>query len=241
MPSIVHITTTLHCRSGMPADDVVNGFTFTGPGVTSVVAAAAKVAVKAFWQDGGHLCDLLAPSISRAAKISFKSYELSSTSGAAPDVRIPAGFGHPFDVSDEFFHTSGELSSVGLPQQIALCLSYRTDYGTSVEHEGAGPRPAERKRGRIFLGPWNDSTSNNFSGPPDYQSAPNHLLSLAIGHAGQALLGAAPAAIFGVWSRKDNLVRPVTQMWVDDRWDTQRRRDLLPDSRLAFDASTVLV
>jgi hypothetical protein len=240
VPAICHITTALHCKTGMPKDDLVNGFTFTGPGDFASVSAAAKAAVKSFWQDGSHLCDLLGAPVSRAKKITFKTYALSSTSGAAPDIRVPPGFGHPVDQSDEFFHTAGELTGESLPLQIALCLSYRSDYGTSVEHSGAGPRTAERKRGRIFIGPFSETGATNATDPATNASVPHAALIHTLGVAGQFLMNAGPAAIFGVWSRKDNLVRPVVQMSIDNRWDTQRRREQPSTFREAFDGLTVL-
>lgn len=240
LPSIVHITTSFHCKSGMPKDDITNGFTFTGPGDVAATAAAAKAAVKGFWQDGGHLADLLAASVSRSKKFTVKTYVLSSTSGAAPDVRVPPGYGHPIDSTDEFFHTAGDITSLSFPSQVAMCLSYHTDYGASVEHEGSGPRPAERKRGRLFLGPFVDSGSTNFTDTSTGASNPASTLIHDVGVAGQILLTTGPAAIFGIWSRKDNLVRPVVQMWIDGRWDTQRRRLEAADFRQTFDGSTVL-
>lgn len=90
-----------------------------------------------------------------------------------------------------------------LPDQVALCLSF---YAT---------RNLPRQRGRIYIGPnFNDAGNSNVPDSGDISA----LISLAT-----ALHGMTHSTL-QVYSVKNAAPLPVTNFWVDNRWDTQRRR-----------------
>lgn len=95
------------------------------------------------------------------------------------------------------------------PDQVALCLSY---YST---------RNLPRQRGRIYIGPFalSGTAVNSCLIPPGGPTV-NHFNALvALGEA----LKAITHGTWSVFSSKDG-VHHITNGWVDNRWDTQRRR-----------------
>jgi hypothetical protein len=118
--------------------------------------------------------------------------------------------------------TSG--SSQDLPSECAICLSFHGDttgLATDVPGGAPGPRgdthPAARVRGRIFIGPLNQHVQS--SGSPTRVSAT--VLGDIVGSA-MALHTAMPS--WSVWSRKNANTKLVTGGFVDNAFDTQRRR-----------------
>lgn len=116
----------------------------------------------------------------------------------------------PFSYSDAF-------NDVSFPAEVALCCSFKNTSSGS-------PIPPRRRRGRVYIGPLvlQDYTadSNNYSRPD-----PRFVGLLA--QAGTNLLADSNATAFWTWvvySRAQFLAFPVTDGWVDDEWDTQRRR-----------------
>lgn len=100
------------------------------------------------------------------------------------------------------------------PGEVALCLSYYSG------------RNLPRTRGRIYLGPLQGSITNTV--------APSSSPREAIMTMAQAFKDAATAGNF-TWvlhSIKDNDYLPITDVWCDNAWDTQRRRGAKATSRL---------
>ena len=101
------------------------------------------------------------------------------------------------------------------PRELALCLSYFSQNKTP------------RNRGRLYV-------------PPVYQS-PLATPGPRPGAGDRSKVGAL-ATIFAnlggadvdwvVYSRRDDVARPVSGWWVDDEWDTVRSRGLRPTTRL---------
>lgn len=129
-------------------------------------------------------------------------------------------------VYDELLGLNALVATNGMPQEVALCVSYQ------------GPRQAgqkqARRRGRIFTGPFSVAANNGVAGRPASalrtlmaDSAENNLLQIT-GQAGWEWVvhsRVAPAA------SADTIV---TDGWVDDSWDTQRRRGNRPSARTVF-------
>lgn len=116
----------------------------------------------------------------------------------------------------------------GLPDELAICLSYNAQY-----ESGAEPR---RRRGRIYLGPWasnvNDTTLRRVTAAA----------VTTISNAAQTFLDASQASSdykWVVYSRKDDPTevgtwdsgRPVVRAYVDNAFDIQRRRGFNSGSR----------
>lgn len=96
------------------------------------------------------------------------------------------------------------MATISAPQ-VALCLSF---YGT---------RNIPHQRGRLFIGPW---SAGGVTGNPSTTEC------TAIANLGLDLqkISAAAAENTQVVRDKSGATYPVTNYWVDNRWDTQRRR-----------------
>lgn len=104
------------------------------------------------------------------------------------------------------------------PGEVALCLSFR------------GARNLPRHRGRIFLGPLRNGYTGAYRPISDLQ---DQLVTLA---QGLSDLG-SPAVDWQVVSRVGGTRERVQHVWIDNEWDTQRRRGALPTTRRDVDVS----
>lgn len=105
-----------------------------------------------------------------------------------------------------------------LPQECAICVSYKaqTDSG----------QPPGRRRGRIYLGPVRSSVLE-----PDGRISVGTCVTLANAARdfGQNLAGSDLS--WEVYSPTDNVMRRIETVWVDNAFDTQRRRGVDPTER----------
>lgn len=106
-----------------------------------------------------------------------------------------------------------------MPHEVALCMSYE------------GPResgsPQSRRRNRIYLGPFK-------SGDTGTAGRPTTAMCNDIMLAGSRLHSASDASATWDWcvySATDDDWYEIEHIWVDNAWDTQRRRGLSPTSR----------
>jgi len=113
--------------------------------------------------------------------------------------------------------------AVTWPHEVAICLSYATVDDVS--------QSTKRRRGRIYMGPLGGSM------PPSDQLRPtatyrNTILDFGTG---LASVGTAGNTTWKLFSRADQVAVKIESMWVDDSWDTQRRRGLSPTTRTTRD------
>lgn len=113
-------------------------------------------------------------------------------------------------------------SASALPQEVALCLSFQGDPESGVSQA--------RKRGRVYIGPLGQNTIAS-------TGRPSSTFVTTLATAGDTLLTSSVAS--GTWdwtvhsaTTGDNSV--VTNGWVDDEYDTQRRRGRIATSRTVF-------
>lgn len=119
-----------------------------------------------------------------------------------------------------------------VPSEVALVMSYRGVYVSGGVNA--------RERGRVFLGPWNEDAIG--SSPDLGRPAPGFIAAVAT--AGGNLLSASVAAAEWDWivfSGARRLVEEeeyqgsnVISGWVDNAFDTQRRRGVSPTARSTF-------
>lgn len=110
----------------------------------------------------------------------------------------------------------------GLPQESAICLSYRGAPVSGVV--------AARRRGRIYTGPFHRNTT-------ELDGRVLIALRGAVAAAGASLLAASDASAAWAWvgySPTDQVFWNVAGGWVDNEWDTQRRRGLSSTVRSTF-------
>lgn len=103
------------------------------------------------------------------------------------------------------------------PTELALCLSYAT-----VDNPD---QAVPRRRGRIYLGPFQAAYSNAARPVPTLRDA-----VLDLGE-GIAQVGTASNITWSMYSKTDASYHKIESIWCDDAWDIQRRRGLAPSLR----------
>lgn len=138
-------------------------------------------------------------------RVELRIYDLNDAPPRQPEIRE--------------FQLGAADSSSDLPHEVASVLSFY-----------AG-RNLKRRRGRIFIGPLNITAQRQTNlGPRPVESFDEAMRRAAV------RLRATPN-ILVTWvqvSQRDATAQPVTAGWVDDSFDTQRRRGTEPTSRLTW-------
>lgn len=196
----------LTADTGLPEDAFVNdwciqGDETSGPAMLDALDDFYNLAHGSFL-----LCGELSDLVDHNVPMQVQVYEID----------LPTGhIGSPIAVANLPYYTG--TSGDPLPPEVALCTSF-------AANTPPGTNPG-RCRGRVYLGPFNEGS--NGTGRPSN--------NLVIGvrnitkRLDDALIGAG--ATLAVWSRADKAVRPVVRGWVDNEWDTQRRRGREATSR----------
>lgn len=144
---------------------------------------------------------------------------------------------------DAFTFTMPAASSVvRLPQEVAFVLTLESDTRNEEpvevpddgDPDAVPQRPMQRHTGRIFLGPFNDDALNATNGRPDATIRDTARLAAAdLAPAIRAeTIGGTGDEGWSVWSRKDEILRPIFTVATDDAFDTQRRRGVDPTARV---------
>jgi len=203
----------------LPRDVSESSFAFTSASVDAGLADDMKTAVESFWnQDGttfaGSIGSFLSPVIIRGTNVAkFTIYGINTATGLLGEPLLE----QPFDLVDS------PIQNVSLPAEVALCTSFNA----------SGSGPARRRRGRMFIGPFNTGalgTATSSETPPAgelmgvLRDATERLNSAMVVWGGQLC----------VWSRADAELKPVTDGWVDNAWDIQRRRGVDPSARTTW-------
>jgi hypothetical protein len=119
---------------------------------------------------------------------------------------------------------SGEGAAVEWPNQVAACISWRSDYGTDEEY-GTHVRPRADDRGRIFLGPLNGACAALTGVGLEYPCLSTACVAdLGLNYAAMVTTASSYFWIPAVWSRKEKVFKAVTDYAVNNHFDTQRRR-----------------
>lgn len=238
------ITVTFEHTSGLPADRMVNTFA-----VKTAAADSTAIDIDNVLPPFGDFYNLL-HGTQTARLCAYMSQCLDRGAGRSKirAYAIPLGpAGGP--MGSPLFETDFQLASTGLggkelPSEVAAVISYHADL-TNIPQEAppAAPgekkqRPANRRRGRLYIGPLNDQ-----------------VCQVGVGGVGRQRIGAVPqadmaeafkglfadvaasgsvGATLAVFSRKDHTLRAVTGGFVDDGFDTQRRRGEKAVSRTVF-------
>lgn len=216
--STVRAQITLQGESGIAEDQFVNTIYFLDAApYASFPFDAVTAAVSRFYNEtvvgagGTALAGFLSGFVAPAASIRF--YDMLAAEPRVPTVK-------PFDLT--LTNSNGDL-----PEEVAICASFH-----------GAPPVTNRRRGRIYLGPFNvaalagDTTTGG-----NLPSRPNGG-TLAVIRGAMARLKGDFDAASTVWVIRSS--RPATNYvdvvggWVDDAWDTQRRRGVDPTSRLRW-------
>lgn len=115
----------------------------------------------------------------------------------------------------------GAFWSAGHPREVALCLSF------SGSHRGN-----PRERGRLYLAPYLQTTITIDFERPNAALQDWALKFYSEPNGSFPDLGGVDWK-FGVWSPTSQKFTQSQQAWVNDEWDTQRRRGLRETSRVS--------
>lgn len=218
LANVIRVNAVLQNANGLPEDRYVNSFVFTGaPAGAAAVAGICVPLVQAFYNTAtpsGTVAQWLGPQCSRAANASkLIWYDL----GQAP-VRTPHEV--PFTLAGP---SGGSGGTEPLPGEVALVLTLLTDLVSA------------RGRGRLYIGPFNQAGDQ--TGPAN-DSEPSLLVRNTLCVAAARLADAAVAAgcSWQVLSRAGGFINPVVGGYVDNAWDTQRRRGRAPTTRTPWAA-----
>jgi hypothetical protein len=222
--------------TGFVEDEVVNVWYFAkptagDPDATLLTTLANRIA--SFYNDVAtgatiSISSKFSPALSRAATAATIDFYWSDGLG------VPSVWGSPIGTRNFFPDTATETNS--LPNEVAICLSYHGDL-TDVPETAVNPtpppaiiRPAARLRGRLYLGPW--STGAVANAATVLEPIPLPSLVTAIAASATALVAANTADL--VWvgqSKSDDFFWEVEGGFVDNAFDTQRRRGNASTSR----------
>lgn len=232
MTGYVRLKTTIPHDSGLAEDAIVytTHWMHTDDSRTaSQVALSAISNMSAFLtQQGSDLSSQYDP-----AHPHFQAYNLLDT-----EPRVPL-----FDTMPTL--TVGSANPNDLPPEIAIVVSYQ-----AAPESGLNQR---RRRGRFYWGP----LSFNISGTPDIPTVPTAIVDSLAAAAWNKLVIPTPTdaslAVFSGYTATDTPVGEtppsgadyipelvpgsfsrVSQLWVDNAWDTQRRRGLKATYRKSY-------
>lgn len=149
--TIVRATCRMRRNSGVLNNDSVNVLHFqlgTNTFLTNATADALTTALTNFYSA---FDEYLSPAVDRdfgSHEVTY-AYVTSGGVGAADDVIAPVQF-------TKSFATNGTTSSaIAIPSECAVVLSYRGNVAGVPEDGPLNIRPRSRRRGRMYLGPWN--------------------------------------------------------------------------------------
>lgn len=188
--------------SGLPEDRIVNVFHFVGTGAYEADAANAAGRVINFYNglasgQTNPVGSYLSSWVNRTAEV--RTYDLTTAKPRVPTIT-------PFEIA-------AFLSNSGLPEEVCIVTTF---YGS--------PPVTRRRRGRLYIGPINGATTAINYGSQTGPSAPNQQMILDLRDATKAL--AVPGTV--QWCIRSSLPSenfvPVAAGYVDNAFDTQRRR-----------------
>lgn len=236
--SVLQLVARLAPFNAMPDETVENvfhvGFNVATPVGTDVDQCLA--AVVGFYTStpvGGTdaVGEYIGESVSRVANacqvLAYLTDDLSGNTA----------FGSPID--SVTFTMPTALTGDPYPEEVAAVISYYgdlTDVPVSEPNPSPPPatiRPQQRRRGRTYVGPLQVAAGASGANQSRPKTAFRTDCTLSFKEMAVAIAGGT-AGDLGIWSRADAEVWPAVAGWMDDAWDTQRRRGVAPTTRTTF-------
>lgn len=211
MPNLRAVV-SIPAASGLPEDGVQNVFHFTAVVADAATMDAIAAALKTNLYDS---IDTYLSVELNVAGTHVTFYNLADAQPRNPIRDVPIG-------ADMI----GAADSI--PDEVALCLSFQADAESG--------QPQARRRGRVYIGPFGRVAL----GAAAAGNRPAAALVTALANAGGGLLDASQAAAGWDWVVWSPTTGPagfpwvITNGWVDDAFDTQRRRGVAALARTIF-------
>ena len=192
--------------SGIPHDTVMNTWHFDIPAGSSTDATTIETALRTLYSS---ISTKFASNLSGAMTIAW--YNLT-TLPAGPPWRtvvmtpIGPGTGNP------------------LPDNDAIVISFHADL-TGIPEFAPGTRPRQSRRGRVYLGPLDSATVVTDS--PNHRPRVDPALLTTLKTQLTTFLSTmtdSSGVHWQVYSPKGHTIHPVVGGWVDNRFDSVRRR-----------------
>lgn len=120
------------------------------------------------------------------------------------------------------FNLATRATGDPLPEEVALVLSFERPRVSGV--------PQSRRRNRVYLGPFAETANGT-------DARPSLALRTVMARSARDMLDASNASVRWTWEVNSPTYGehgPVVGGWVDDAWDTQRRRGQSSSSRLLW-------
>lgn len=123
----------------------------------------------------------------------------------------------------------GNASAVALPTEVSSCISFEAEPESGI--------PQARRRGRIYIGPLNVSAVDVVSSLN--KSRPDSQFMTTCVEAYWNLIETSVADGYFIMQYSPTTGDPagIFRIWMDDAWDTQRRRGIAPTGRFAMVAA----
>jgi len=205
--SIIRAIVTLPYFSGVPEDAATNTFHFSTVATPDSTALAnINLRLVAFYDS----VDAYMSGVISTSLCNVKYYDL-----ADPTPRTPIA---TYGLGTRSWGASGQ------PEEVAVCISY-----TAAAVSG---EPAARRRGRIYIGPLAAGAVS--TGSSSSFASVNVVARTAFANAAAALADQDAPALWSVYSPTDGIARKIVSGWVDNSFDTQRRRGRLATVRDAW-------
>lgn len=235
---VVQLVARLASVSQLPEDTTEN---VINCGLTGVLApgdvTTAMEALRDFYlltsgAQVGTVASRISGTISRTADAcSILAYATLDLSGATP-------MGSP--IGQLNFTMGAETATSDVPEEVAVVVSYHADL-TDVPVSEPNPtpppltiRPQQRRRGRMYIGPCNNVIGST-AGDGFWRPTPNVRTDFGISFDRMATsINGSAGLTLGIWSKADAEVWEAVGGWVDDAFDTQRRRGVSATVRTTF-------
>lgn len=211
IPGGVRAQVVLQSSTGLPEDRFVQTFAFgqqdgaspTGGELDAIAAALEAAYTVPFGVHTFKLEDFMPPYVETTATINL--YRMGDSLPREP-------------TSYEFELSPG--ASNGYPAEVALCLSHFNE------------RNLPSRRGRVYFGPFGTGGSTA-SGFAEGDIRPSANLQMCLIDIWERLSGGSMGDFpLAICSPTDGVLRLSTDCWVDNAWDTQRRRGVRATSRM---------
>lgn len=217
--SMLRVNAVLPYLTGLPRDVAINAFHFATPDLDPAAEASAIVfAVQEFYNTPVGAGDPLADWISDFVTRGTNECRLDFFVDDIPDLGLQGTF--PWTLG-------GAPPNSTLPLEVSLC--------TSLVGLDPGAVPIRRRRGRLYIGPLAGTAITYVGDNPPVPAA--ELITALVG-ATERLADSpdleAEGVQWQVWSRTNDAGYRVTSGWVDNEFDTQRRREVDATARTSW-------